>query len=111
MESTNTPLSQDVSHDTEFSAQERLATMPRLMGRSRRVLDMTAYVSDQRILIESLYIVAYFVIIGVALNTVLLVARPNLKLFRDYDNMWVRLLYWPVIWLTLFVVTVLTFYA
>jgi hypothetical protein len=61
--------------------------------------------------IESLYIVTYFVIIGVALNAVLLVAWPNLKLFRDYDNMWVRLLYWPVIWVTLLVVTVLTFYA
>jgi hypothetical protein len=61
--------------------------------------------------IESLYIVTYLVIIGVALNAVLLVARPDLKLFRHYDNMWARLLYWPVIWLTLLVVTVLTFYA
>jgi hypothetical protein len=63
------------------------------------------------IYIESLYIVTYFVILGVALNSVLLLARPNLKLFRNYDNLWARVLYWPVIWLTLLVVTILTFYA
>jgi hypothetical protein len=42
-------------------------------------------------------------------NSVLLVARPNLRLFRDYDNLWVRVLYWPVIWFTLLVVMLLTF--
>jgi len=40
-----------------------------------------------------------------------LVARPNLKLFRDYDNLWARVLYWPMIWSTLLVVTFLTFYT
>jgi hypothetical protein len=39
------------------------------------------------------------------------VGRSNLKLFRNYDNLWVKILYWPVIWLTLLVVTVLTFYT
>jgi hypothetical protein len=62
------------------------------------------------IYIESLYIITYLVILAVAFNSVLLVARPNLRLFRDYDNLWVRVLYWPVIWLTLLVVTFLTFY-
>ena len=60
--------------------------------------------------IESLYVITYFVILGVAFNSVLLVARPNLRLFRDYDNLWVRVLYWPVIWSTLLVVTLLTFH-
>ena len=63
------------------------------------------------IYIESLYIVTYFVILGVALNSVLLLARPNLKPFRNYDNLWAKVLYWPVIWLTLLIVTILTFYA
>jgi hypothetical protein len=63
------------------------------------------------IYIESLYVITYFIILAVAFNSVLLVARPNLKLFRDYDNLWVRVLYWPVIWLTLLVVTFLTFYT
>jgi hypothetical protein len=58
------------------------------------------------IYIESLYIVTYFVILGVALNSVLLPARPNLKPFRNYDNLWAKVLYWPVIWLTLLVVTI-----
>ena len=61
--------------------------------------------------IESLYIITYFVILAVAFNSVLLVARPNLKLFRDYDNLWARVLYWPMIWSTLLVVTFLTFYT
>jgi hypothetical protein len=61
--------------------------------------------------IESLYIITYFAILAVAFNSVLLVARPNLKLFRDYDNLWARVLYWPVIWSTLLVVTFLTFYT
>ena len=63
------------------------------------------------IYIESLYIVTYFVILGVALNSVLLLARSNLKPFRNYDNLWAKVSYWPVIWLTLLVVTILTFYT
>jgi hypothetical protein len=63
------------------------------------------------IYIESLYIVTYFVILGVAPNSVLLLARPDLKPFRNYDNLWAKVLYWPVIWLTLLVVTILTFYT
>src|SRR6478672_967395 len=63
------------------------------------------------IYIESLYIVTYFVILGVALNSVLLLALPNLKPFRNYGNLWAKVLYWPVIWLTLLVVTILTFYT
>jgi hypothetical protein len=61
------------------------------------------------IYIESLYIMTYFVILAVALNSVLLVARPNLRLFRDYDNLWARVLYWPLIWAVLLLVTFLTF--
>ena len=55
--------------------------------------------------LESLYVLTYFVILAVALNSVLLVAQPNLKLFRDYDNMWAEVLYWPVILLTLVIIT------
>jgi hypothetical protein len=38
----------------------------------------------------------------------MLVARPNLKLFRRYDNLWAKVLYWPTILLTLVVITFLT---
>jgi hypothetical protein len=62
------------------------------------------------IYIESLYIITYIMILVVAFNSVVLVARPNLRPFRNYDNLWARVLYWPVIWLTLLVVTFLTFY-
>ena len=59
--------------------------------------------------LESLYILTYFVILAVAINSVLLVAKPNLKLFRDYDNLWAEVLYWPTILLAMVVITFLTF--
>ena len=58
--------------------------------------------------LESLYIITYFVILAVAINSVLLVAQPNLKLFREYDNLWAEVLYWPTILLTLVVITFFT---
>jgi hypothetical protein len=60
--------------------------------------------------LESLYILTYFVILAVAINSVLLVAQPNLKLFRHYDNLWAEVLYWPTILLTLVVITFLTLF-
>src|SRR5215218_10632851 len=59
--------------------------------------------------LESLYLLSYFAILAVAINSVLLVARPDLRLFRDYDNMWAEVLYWPMILLTMVVITFLTF--
>ena len=59
--------------------------------------------------LESLYILTYVVILVVAINSVLLVAKPNLKLFRDYDNLWTEVLYWPTILLAMVVITFLTF--
>src|ERR687896_1658690 len=55
--------------------------------------------------LESLYILTYVVILVVAINSVLLVAQPNLKLFRDYDNLWTEVLYWPTILLAMVVIT------
>jgi hypothetical protein len=57
-----------------------------------------------------LYVITYLAIVGVVLNSVLLVARPELKLFRDHDNLLVKLMYWPVIMSMILVVTLLTFY-
>jgi hypothetical protein len=59
--------------------------------------------------LESLYLVTYVVILAVAINSVLLAARPDLKLFREYDNMWAEISYWPTILVTLIVITFLTF--
>jgi hypothetical protein len=60
--------------------------------------------------LESLYLLTYFVILAVAINSVLLVAQPNLRLFRDHDNIWAEVSYWPTILLTMCVITFLTFY-
>jgi hypothetical protein len=59
--------------------------------------------------LESLYIITYLVILAVAINSMLLVTKPNLGLFRDYDNMWVEVFYWPTILLAIIVITFLTF--
>ena len=59
--------------------------------------------------LESLYIITYLVILAVAINSVLLVAYPNIRLFRDNDNLWVEVLYWPLILLALILITFLTF--
>jgi hypothetical protein len=60
--------------------------------------------------IETLYVVTYFIILGVSINSVLLAGWPNFKLFRHHGNMWVRVLYWPVTLLTILVITLLTFH-
>jgi hypothetical protein len=59
--------------------------------------------------LESLYLLTYVVILAVAINSVLLVAQPDLKLFREYDNMWAEISYWPSILLTMIVITLLSF--
>jgi len=53
--------------------------------------------------------VARVTILAVAINSVLVVARPDLRLFREHDNMWAEVSYWPTILLTMVVITVLTF--
>jgi hypothetical protein len=63
------------------------------------------------IYIESLYIITYVVIVAVVLNAFLLVGRPHWRLFRDYDNMWVKLLYWPAVMSTLLIVSLVTFHG
>jgi hypothetical protein len=60
--------------------------------------------------LESVHILAYFVILGVALNSVLLVARPNARIFREYDNLWAEVAYWPMILVSLLAVTLLVFW-
>jgi hypothetical protein len=60
--------------------------------------------------LESLYLLTYVVILAVAINSVLLVAQPNLRLFREYDNIWAEVFYWPTILLTMCVITFLTFH-
>lgn len=60
--------------------------------------------------IETLYVLTYFIILGVGINSVVLTGWPNFILFRHHDNMWVRVLYWPVTFLTMLVITFLTFH-
>lgn len=59
--------------------------------------------------LESVHLVTYVVILLVAANSVLLVARPNSRLFQE-DNALVEFLYWPVIIFALLIVTLWVFY-
>jgi len=59
--------------------------------------------------LETVHVLTYFVILAVAANSVSLVAFPNLHLFKDNDNLWVEVFYWPTILLILLVITVLMF--
>jgi hypothetical protein len=59
--------------------------------------------------LESLYLLTYVVILAVAVNSVLLAAQPDLKLFREYDNLWAEISYWPSILLAMIIITLLTF--
>lgn len=56
-----------------------------------------------------LYIITYVAILGVVLDAVLVVGRPNLRLFRHHDNLIVRLLFWPLITTAILAATVVTF--
>ncbi len=58
--------------------------------------------------LEGLHVITYLAIVGVALNSVLLVAKPELGLFR-HGNAWVRILYWPVITGAMLAITTIAF--
>lgn len=55
--------------------------------------------------LESVHVLTYFVILAVAANSVALVAFPHWGLFED-DNLWVEILYWPVIMTALLLITI-----
>jgi hypothetical protein len=58
-----------------------------------------------------LYVITYLAILGVVFDSVLLVSRPDFKLFRDHDNLFVKLTFWPMITSAVLVVTLLMFYG
>ncbi len=55
--------------------------------------------------LEFLHVITYFVILAVAVDSVLLVAKPQLALFHRGNTM-IRLLYWPVITVSLLIATI-----
>lgn len=59
--------------------------------------------------LEGLHVITYFAIVAVAMNSVLLVAKPELGLFK-YGNAWARILYWPAITGAMLAITVVAFW-
>jgi hypothetical protein len=58
--------------------------------------------------LESLHVISYFIILGVAANSVALVAFPQSKLFQS-DNLLSEVAYWPLILGSFLLVTILKF--
>jgi hypothetical protein len=56
---------------------------------------------------ETIYLLLYVVILGVAANSVLLVSKPDLTLFRERENLWAIVGFWPVILVVLLIITVI----
>lgn len=59
--------------------------------------------------LETVYVLTYYVILGVAANSVALVAFPKLGLFQS-DNLWVEVMYWPTILGILLLITLVEFH-
>jgi len=59
---------------------------------------------------ESFYFVSYVMIVMVCINAVLLSSRINIPLIERHENLTPRLLFWPLVTGSLFVVTALTFH-
>ncbi len=59
--------------------------------------------------LETLYILLYLAIIGVAVNTFLIVKRPNFSLLHYRNNLIPKLVYWPLVMGALLLTTVLVF--
>jgi len=55
---------------------------------------------------EAIYLLLYVAILAVAANSVLLVARPDLALFRKHENLWAGVAFWPAILVALLVITI-----
>ena len=58
-----------------------------------------------------LYVITYLAILGTVFDSVLLVGRPEFRLFREHDNLLVRLTFWPAILSALLVATLSVFYG
>lgn len=65
--------------------------------------------SHGMVYLECVHLLTYLVILGVAANSVALAAQPNLALFRDNDNLWIEVAYWPLILGSFLVITLLAF--
>ncbi len=62
------------------------------------------------IYLEYFYFVLYFIILGVSINSVLLVSSTRHRLIHYRDNLIVKLLYWPMILAYLLAITLSNFY-
>ena len=58
---------------------------------------------------EYFYFVIYGAILSVSLNSILLRAAPNLRFLQYRDNLMMDLLFWPVLFGLILIVTLLTF--
>jgi hypothetical protein len=66
--------------------------------------------TQEIIYLEYFYIVMYFAILWVAVNSILMIRKPELWITRYEDNLWSRILFWPITLGALWLATLGTFY-
>ena len=60
--------------------------------------------------LEFLYFICYFIIIGVIINNILLTKKSNLNIITYRNNLIFKMLYWPLLLLSIVIVTATMFY-
>lgn len=66
--------------------------------------------TDSIIYLEYFYLIMYLAILGVSLNSIAFASRVEIPFIDAKDNLYVKVLYWPVIMGALLVITLLNFY-
>ena len=60
--------------------------------------------------LESMYFIAYFIIIGVVINSIVFAVRGDLPFFTYHSNLLFKLSYWPTVFLSIVITTAYMFY-
>ncbi|WP_406661387.1 cache domain-containing protein [Methanolobus sp. ZRKC3] len=86
-------------------------------GASLMLVLMVAHVSLREgltasgiIYLEYFYIIMYFVVLGISFNALLFASDKKIPLINHENNVFAKMLYWPVIMGLVLLVTIITFY-
>ena len=66
--------------------------------------------TDSVIYLEYFYLILYFAILAVSLNSIVFASHVNIPFIDAKDNLYVKVLYWPIIMGVLLLITLMNFY-
>ena len=66
--------------------------------------------TEGTIYVEEFYFVMYFAILAVSLNSIVFASHVNIPFIDAKDNLYVKVLYWPIITGVLLLITLMNFY-